>query len=88
MDQAVCDELPPPGGTPPQRNLGTARVSGQRATVNYPATTGRSSAKGVIDDMEHERQQHFVLQPFVHFWRKSWADESERPHIENRYSPF
>jgi len=49
---------------------------------------GKSSAKGVIDDMEHERQQHFVLQPFVHFWRKSWADESERPHIENRYSPF
>ncbi|MBP6725525.1 MAG: hypothetical protein KA137_11825 [Halioglobus sp.] len=48
----------------------------------------RFSAKGVIDDMEHERQQHFVLQPFVHFWRKSWADESERPHIENRYSPF
>jgi len=36
----------------------------------------------------HERQQHFVLPTFVHFWQKSWADESERPLIENRYSPF
>lgn len=38
--------------------------------------------------MVHERQQHFVLPPFVHFWRKIWADESERPLIENRYSTF
>jgi hypothetical protein len=35
-----------------------------------------------------ERQQDFILPPFLHFWRESWADESERPLIENRYSPF
>lgn len=63
-------------------------MSDQLETAGVIAMTGCCSAKGVIDDMEHERQQHFVLQPFVHFWRKSWADESERPHIENRYSPF
>ncbi|MCU0810601.1 MAG: hypothetical protein MUE59_06120 [Thiobacillaceae bacterium] len=50
--------------------------------------SGSNSAKAVIDDMVHERQQHFVLPSFVHFWRKSWTDESERPLIENRYSPF
>jgi len=38
--------------------------------------------------MTVERQFHFVLQPFVHFWLESWADESERPLLENRYSPF
>lgn len=41
-----------------------------------------------MDGMVHERQQHFVLPPFVRFWRASLADESERPLIENRYSPF
>jgi len=30
-----------------------------------------SSAEAVIDDMVHERQQHFVLPPFVSFWQKS-----------------
>lgn len=31
MDQAACDELLPPWRNPPQRNLGTAAVSGQRS---------------------------------------------------------
>lgn len=63
------------------RSEAEIQVEGHDSLVSY-------SAKAVIDDIVNERQQHFELPPFVHFWRKSWTDESERPLIENRYSPF
>lgn len=63
------------------RSEAEIQVEGHDSLVSY-------SAKAVIDDIVNERQQHFELPPFVHFWRKSWTDESERPLIENRYSPY
>jgi hypothetical protein len=48
---------------------------------------GKSSARAAIEGMPVERQLHFVLQPFVQFRLESWAGESERPLLENRYSP-
>ncbi|MBP9931777.1 MAG: hypothetical protein KBF63_21080, partial [Rhodoferax sp.] len=46
------------------------------------------SATAVIEGMNLERQQHFALQPFVHFNQEILADESERLLTEKRNSAY